>query len=182
MTRIVALLRGINLGPKRRIAMADLRELLAEAGFEDPRTHLQSGNVIVGTRKRPDTVARELERSLSKRFGFDVDVVARTAAELAAIVAHDPFAGVATDPKRYGVAFLDAEPDPKRLEQLLARDFSPELLHAHGRELYTWHPDGFQRSQLFRAVGDQQLARGATMRNWNTVLALNELASAPAGP
>ena len=177
MTRIVALLRGINLGSKRRIAMADLRELLADAGFEDPRTHLQSGNVIVGTRKRPETVARELERSLAARFGFEVDVVVRTAAELAAIVAHDPFAGVATDPKRYGVAFLDAEPDAKQLKELLARDFSPELLHAHGRELYTWHPDGFQRSQLFRAVGDQQLARVATVRNWNTVLALHELAS-----
>src|SRR5687768_14768715 len=153
MTRIVALLRGINLGSKRRIAMADLRELLAGAGFEDPRTHLQSGNVIVGTRKRPGTVARELERAIAARFGFDVDVVVRTAEELAAIVAHDPFAGVATDPKRYGVAFLDAEPDAKKLKELLARDFSPERLHAHGRELYTWHPDGFQRSQLFRAVG-----------------------------
>jgi uncharacterized protein (DUF1697 family) len=181
MTRTVALLRGINLGPRRRIAMAELRELLAEAGFEDPRTHLQSGNVIVGTRKRPETVARELEGAIAERFGFDVAVVTRTAAELAAVVAHDPFAGVATDPKRYGVAFLDAEPDAKRLRELLERDFSPELLHAHGRELYTWHPGGFQRSQLFRAVGDQQLARVATVRNWNTVLALNELASAPAG-
>ena len=181
MTRIIALLRGINLGPKRRIAMADLRALLAEAGFEDPRTHLQSGNVVVATRKRPETVARDMERAIAARVGFDVDVVVRTADELAAVVAHDPFAGVATDPKRYGVAFLDAEPDPERLQALLARDFAPERLHAHGRELYTWHPDGFQRSQLFRAVADPKLARVATVRNWNTVLALNELASAPAG-
>lgn len=182
MATVVALLRGINLVRTRRIAMADLREALAAAGFADVRTHLQSGNALLGTRKAPDTVRREVERVIADRFGFDVDVVVRTAGELAAVVAHDPFAGIATDPKRYGVAFLGAEPDAERLQALLERDFGAELLHAHGRELYTWHPDGFQRSALARAVIDPRLAGVATVRNWNTVLALNELAGAPGRP
>src|SRR4051812_29975210 len=104
MARLIALLRGINLGSKRRVAMADLRELMAELGYEDVRTVLQSGNVVF---TGPKAKAREtLEAALEQRFGFTVDVVLRTMPELHTVVDDDPFREEATDPTRHFVVFL----------------------------------------------------------------------------
>ena len=121
MARLVALLRGINLGSKRRIAMADLRDLMADLGYEDVRTVLASGNVVfTGTRKG----AREkLEKALQQRFDLKIDVVVKTMAELQAIVDADPFAGEVENPTRYFVVFLDGAP---KTDSLDGEDFAPD--------------------------------------------------------
>ena len=87
MTRQIVLLRGINLGSRNRIAMPELREALAGAGFEDVQTYLQSGNVVLSSDASPEQVAREAERQIAKRFGLDIAVVVRTRDELRAIEA-----------------------------------------------------------------------------------------------
>src|SRR4051812_7752247 len=113
MTRLVALLRGINLGSKRRVAMADLRALFTELEYEDVRTVLASGNVVF---TGPRAKAREqLESALAERFAMQIDVVVRTMDELRAVVDADPFAGEVDNPTRYFVAFLDSKPQAKRL-------------------------------------------------------------------
>ena len=104
MARLVALLRGINLGAKRRVPMADLRELMGELGYEDVRTVLQSGNVVFTGAKAK--AAGEARSGLEERFGFEVDVVLRTMDELHAVVDHDPFKDEADDLTRYFVVFL----------------------------------------------------------------------------
>jgi len=88
----VLLLRGINLGPKRRVAMADLRELLEGLGYDDVRTHLQSGNVVLRATGSAAALRKQVETALATHCGFDVDVVVRTKAQLDKVVAHDPFA------------------------------------------------------------------------------------------
>jgi len=160
--RNVALLRGINLGAKRRVAMADLRALLEALGYTDVRTVLASGNAIFTGR----TSRSKLEKALQDRFGMKIDVVLRTMDELRAVVDADPFAGKVDKPTRYFVVFLDAEP---KLDHLEGEDFTPDAFVARGTEIYAWCPDGMQDSRLMKALGKPGLAGTATVRNWATV-------------
>lgn len=176
MARQIALLRGVNVGGNRRVGMPQLRELLEAAGHRDVRTYVQSGNVVLTSRRAPDSLRRELERQIAAGLGVEVQVVVRTRDELADVVARNPLADVADDPKRYQVTFLDREPEPERLRPLEALDVAPERLVVSGRELYAWHPDGMQRSRLARALSDARLGVTATARNWRTVTTLLAMA------
>jgi uncharacterized protein (DUF1697 family) len=172
MARLVALLRGINLGAKRRVPMADLRALLGELGYEDVRTVLQSGNIVfTGAKAKAQAT---LEAALEERYLFAVDVVLRTMDELRAVAEHDPFRDEADDLTRYFVVFLPAKPNAARLAGLEAEDWSPDRLHAHHRELYAWCPEGMQGSRLMKALGKPGIAETATVRNMSTVRKLLE--------
>jgi uncharacterized protein (DUF1697 family) len=100
----------------------------------------------------------------------------RTRDELAEVVRRDPLGDVATEPKRYQVTFLSAEPDPEVVERLGGLAVGSERFAAHGRELYAWHPDGVARSRLWTKLAGPGLGVTATSRNWNTVRQLLELA------
>jgi uncharacterized protein (DUF1697 family) len=177
MGRQIVLLRGINLGPRRRVAMPALRELLAGAGFSDVRTYVASGNVVLSSLLGSSELASECSRLIEARFGFPVAVVVRTRDELAAVVARDPLGEVAADPKRYQVTFLDSELDPVVASRLAEMAIAPERVVVSGRELYSWHPAGVGRSKLWgRLASDGFLGVTATARNWTTVRTLLELA------
>ena len=173
--RKIVLIRGINVGTRNRVSMADLRAALAELGHEDARTHLQSGNVVLTSGAAPAKLARELKREIAKRFGLDVGVVVRTRAELAAAVKRDPLGDVATNRSRYLVNFLSEKPSAAAVRELSKADVSPEQFVVLGRELYAWHPGGVHRSKLNPLI-ERTLGVRATARNWNTVERLLELA------
>jgi uncharacterized protein (DUF1697 family) len=177
MPRHIVLLRGINVGAHNRVPMAELREALAESGYEDPRTLLQSGNAVVTSRQAPASVARGVEALIAERFGLDVAVVVRSRDEVAAIVEADPLGDVATNPKLYQVSFLSAAPEPSVVRALETADVAPERIVVRDREVFTWHPDGIQRSPAAKLVTDAKLGVTATARNWNTVTKLLELAA-----
>src|SRR5688500_1099201 len=105
MPRHVALLRAINLGAKRKVPMARLRELLTEHGYSDVVTYVQSGNVVLTSRKRPESVERDLRKLLSREFGFDIPVIVRSRDQLAALVERDGGPGTGQLPKWYLVSF-----------------------------------------------------------------------------
>jgi uncharacterized protein (DUF1697 family) len=176
MPRYVALLRGINLGARNRVAMPALREALEEAGFDDVKTYVQSGNVVLGSRAKPETVRRKVEQVIADRFGLEIPVVVRTRAELAAVVKRNPLGKVATEPKRYQVSFLEKKLPAKTLKELEDVAAPSERVAAHGRELYAWHPAGVARSKLWAKLAGKGLGVTATARNWTTVEALLELA------
>ncbi len=176
MSKRILLLRGINIGPNRRVAMPKLREALAAAGMKDVETYVQSGNVVVSSRKSPDNLARETERAIADEFGFDVDVVVRTRDELADVVKRNPLGDVADNPKRYQVSFLSEQPDPDVVADLAKLAHESERLVADGRELYAWHPEGVARSKLWAALAGKKLGVTATARNWTTVTTLLEMA------
>ena len=178
MARLIVLLRGINLGPRNRISMPELREALEDAGFEDVRTYLQSGNVVLTSTASAKKVARECEQVIADRFGLEIDVVVRTRNELAKIVKRNPLGPVAKDPKRFQVSFLAAKPDPKRVKKLVEAAVPREELVSIGRELYAWHPEGIARSKLWAQLSGKGLGVTATTRNWTTVTKLFELADA----
>lgn len=168
----VALLRGINLASKRRVAMADLRVWLTDLGYTDVRTLLQSGNAVFSTNKRPAAVRKELEKALATHAGFTIDCVLRTAAELRAVVDANPFGDVATDPSRYLVSFLDM---PGKWPALDLTAFEPERVHLAEREAYFWVPGGIQKSKILAAFPARK-GEVATVRNWNTVTKLLAMA------
>jgi uncharacterized protein (DUF1697 family) len=179
MARQIALLRGINLGARRKVPMARLRELIDELGYEDVRTYVQSGNVVFsGPGGSPGKVARRIEKALAGEFGFDVPVVLRSRDELAAVVAADPLGDVASDPAKYLVSFLAEAVGGDRLDDLDPDDFAPESFRLVGRELYMWLPGGMQKSRLAKAISDERLGTVATARNWRTVEKLLALADA----
>ena len=169
------MLRGINLGPNRRVPMADLRALFGEAGYADVQTYVQSGNVVVESTAKAPQLERTAAELISDRFGFDVPVVVRTVRQLAAVVKLNPLGEVATDPKRYQVSFLAATPPPDVVRALEEAAAGEERVVRHGREIYSWHPDGVARSKLAVALAGRKLGT-ATARNWTTVTTLLEMA------
>jgi uncharacterized protein (DUF1697 family) len=173
----ILLLRGINIGPNKRIAMPELRALLTEAGFEGVRTYVQSGNVVLMSSVSANKLGARSEKLIAERFGFDVDVIVRTADELAEVVARNPLADVADNPKRYQVSFLDAEPNPEAVAKIADAAAPTERLVLVGRELYAWHPDGVGRSKMWTKLAGNTLGVRATARNWTTVTTLLEMSS-----
>ncbi len=113
MSRRVAFLRGINLGAQRRVPMQDLRKALERAGYEEVRTLLQSGNVVLASAADPAALERDLAATLHATFAFEIAVLVRTRDELAEVIARDPFGEIADDPARYQVSL--SRPSPSRL-------------------------------------------------------------------
>jgi uncharacterized protein (DUF1697 family) len=171
----VALLRGINVGGKAMVPMADLREICTAVGCEDVVTYIQSGNVVLSSPLRPPKLQASLAAAIAERFGFEPAVMIRTAEELAAVVDHNPFAGV--DEKHLHVGFLHAAPEGATEKCLGAIDCDPEQVAVVGRELYLLLPNGMGRAVL--PVKMERCLRPApvTVRNWRTVAKLVELST-----
>ena len=156
--------------------MAELRELLTESGYEDVRTYVQSGNVVLSTAQKPRKLESETGRLLSERFGFEVEVIVRTRTELAAVVERNPLSDVADNPKRYQVSFLSGPLSDAVCERLRGLITGSEALAIERREVYAWHPGGVARSKLWTALGGKTLGVTATARNWTTVETLAQMA------
>ncbi len=156
--------------------MADLRARLAQAGLEDPRTYLQSGNVVVRSDEPPDALAQRTERLISEHFQLSVGVVGRTRDELAEVVARDPFAGEEVVEKLYQVTFLADEAPDGLVDELSALALGQERFVAHGRAWYAHFPAGIARSKLATRMAARNLGVLATARNWTTVCSLLKLA------
>jgi uncharacterized protein (DUF1697 family) len=174
--RHIVLLRGINLGSHNRVSMPHLREVLANAGFDDVRTYLQSGNVVLTSSASPAHVARTCEQHIADTLDLGIDVVVRSRDELADVVRRDPLGKVATNPKRYQVSFLEKKLDHAVARKLRELVVEPEQLVVSGREIYAWHPAGVARSKLWAQLAGRGLGVTATARNWTTVTSLLALA------
>lgn len=175
------MLRGINVGGRRRVAMAELRTLLTDAGYEDVRTYVQSGNIVLGSPAKLAEVQRDLRAVISERFGFDVPVVVRSRTQLKRVIELDPIDDAADDPKRYQVTFLADKLPVDAVTRLQERMIESERFVVRGREIYTWHPEGVARSKLAGAIADKGLGITATARNWTTVTTLLDMASESSG-
>jgi uncharacterized protein (DUF1697 family) len=174
--RHIALLRGINVGGHKKVPMADLRGALEEAGFEDVKTYVQSGNVALSAAERsPAKVGRAVEQAIEDAFGFDVAVVVRTRDEIAALVADDPLGEVATIPKNRIVVFLADRLDRDRLADVDPAAFAPEAFLLRDRELVMWAPEGQRDSKLVKTLTEKRTGVAGTARNWRTVEKLLEL-------
>jgi len=177
MTTHIALVRGINVGGHKQVAMAHLRDLLTQLGLADPRSLLQSGNLIFRSSRRTSAqLELLLEAEAQKRLGLQADFFVRTAEEWKRVVARNPFAAEAKrDPGHLVVMFLKQAPDAKSVEALQAAIAGPEIVRAEGTELFIVYPNGMGRSRLTHALIEKKLGTRGTGRNWNTILKLRDL-------
>lgn len=176
--RAVALLRGINVGKAKRIAMADLRDLVESLGCHEVRTLLNSGNVVFSAVELP-TAAR-IEAALFAHTGIQARVTVIDAAGFDAIVAGNSLAARATDPSKLLVAFLRDREDHQRLEPLAGRDWTPEALALGEGSAYLWCAGGILASPLWEAA-NRAVMDNVTSRNWTTVLKLQAMLKAQEG-
>jgi uncharacterized protein (DUF1697 family) len=174
----VALLRGINLGARNKVSMADLRELFHALGAEDVATYLQSGNVVFKSRAEAAELVGAIQDRIRSDLGLDVTVLVRTSGELGQVLARNPFAKSGREPTRLHVTFLAETPPPARVRKLDPKHSEPDEFEIVGREVYLHTPNGYGRSKLSNAYFEKQLGVAATTRNWRTVTNLAELASA----
>jgi uncharacterized protein (DUF1697 family) len=174
--RYVALLRGINVGGNKKIAMADLRGLLAGLGYTDVRTLLNSGNaVFTSATTEPATLAGEIERGIKDTLGMSVRCVVRTGEEMRSVVEGNPLVGVATDRSRLAVLFLAETPDPTLLAAHDPRELAPADIRLGDHVIYHWCPDGYLAAPDVSGYVQKHWKATVTARNWNTVAKLAEL-------
>ena len=175
MARYIGLLRGINVGGNKMVAMADLRALLSRMGFEEVQTLLQSGNVVFsGPKKSSAALERDLEAALEKAMKLKVDFHVRTGEEWRQVIEGNPFTVEAKkDPARVVVICYKSPLDSAIVKAAQAAITGREKLRAEGRHLYMTFPDGQGNSKAAIVVG--KMLGAGTARNWNTVLKLAAL-------
>ena len=174
MTTFVALLRGINVGKAKRIAMADLRALVEEAGFAQARTLLNSGNVVFAGAKHPfPKLAARLETAIETRVGFRPHVVVVDATWVDVVVQENPLTQ-ADNPSRLLVGFVQDTDRLQSVRELVSRDWGSEALAVGSRAVYLWMPDGVLESRVLGELGTR-IGPWLTTRNWATVQKLQSL-------
>jgi uncharacterized protein (DUF1697 family) len=180
----VALLRGVNVGRANRVAMADLRALLADLGYGDVRTLLNSGNAVFTAAAPvddPAAVAQLIEESLAVRLGVRTMVIMVRSRDLTEAIADNPLGDIADDSARLLVAFPSRPADLEGLAPLANIDWAPEALAVGSRAAYLWCPGGVAESRLWREVS-RALGDRLTARNWTTVLKLQALVGSGSTP
>jgi uncharacterized protein (DUF1697 family) len=176
MPTFVALLRGINVGGRNMVPMAELKPALSALGLEDVVTYIQSGNVVFRSRSRAaGEVAADVERQIAEVFGIDVAVLLRTPAQLRKIAADNPFLGKGADVSKLHVVFLEAKPAKGAIAKLDPDRSPPDEFSVRGREIYLRLPNGAGRSKLTIDWFERGLGVRATARNWKTLDKLIEL-------
>ena len=171
----IALLRGINVGKAKRVAMADLRKLVEGLGYGNVSTLLNSGNVVFTTpRAAAGNAAAKIEKAIAEEIGVGCRVIVISATELAAAIAENPLVDLADKHSRLMVGVLAESVDLTKLKLLSKQNWAPEVLAIGTRSLYYWLPGGINDSKLATAIA-RSLGNGITTRNWATMLKLREL-------
>jgi len=178
MPVLICMLRGINLGPHNRIKMEALRALYVSLKFSDPRTYVQSGNVIFRTKEKIGPhLARKIQDAIEKKFGFSPGVILRTPEEFRMTIANNPFAKRKDiHPGKLLVTFLASEPSAEGRAQVRALKPDPEEVHLIGREIYIYFPNGTGQSKLQWSSLDKKLKTVGTARNLNSISNMLEIA------
>jgi uncharacterized protein (DUF1697 family) len=178
MSVCIALLRGINIGPHKRMEMEKLRGSCAALGFKNIKTYIQSGNLVCQTGKlSADAAARRIEARIQKDFGFSAAVIARTASEMKRIIEGNPFLlepGI--NIAKLHVVFLPGALSSASIKKLESIVLAPDKIRHQGKEIYFYFPNGVSGSSIWKHNLDRVLGISGTMRNWKTVNTLHQMA------
>jgi uncharacterized protein (DUF1697 family) len=173
----IALLRGVNLGGNKMVAMADLRGLCGKLGLSGAQTVVQSGNLVFEcSGQRAAALEQTLEREIEKRLGVETTVFVRSAKEWRALIGKNPLRReAASAPGLTFVLCLKSRPAPDAEKALRAAIAGPEIVHVDGRQAYMYYPDGMGQSKVRNTLIEKKFGTLTTARNWNTVMKLAAL-------
>lgn len=177
-TTYLALFRGINVGGKNMMPMKSLIDIFTRAGCENVRTFIQSGNVYFEAEKKLiDSLPELVAAQTTKKFKYSIPITVRSAAQLAKVVAGNPFAD-ATEADNLHVLFLAAKPAPAAVESLDPNRSPGDKYTVKGQEIYACFGNGMGNTKLTSAYFDSKLKTICTARNWRTTTKLLELMKA----
>jgi len=178
MPVLISMLRGVNVGAHNRIKMEALRDLYESLKFQDPRTYVQSGNVIFRARENSSRqLAKKIQSAIQQTLGCSPEVILRTVDELREAIAASPFpARRGLDPGKILITFLADEPGREAEGSLAELKSHPEEIHLKGRELYIYFPGGIGKSKLPWSQVEKLLKVTGTARNWRSVTKMLEMA------
>jgi uncharacterized protein (DUF1697 family) len=177
LSTFIALLRGINVTGRNKIAMSALRSLCTDIGWADVQTYIQSGNVIFTAAAPPASLEDELEQAIERRLGLSIPVIVRAAIDWPAYMQGNPFPEESQhQPNLVMLALSKSPPQPDAVPALQDRAANGERIVRVGDALWIHYPDGAGRSKLSPALFDRLVGSPVTARNWRTVLRLDELA------
>lgn len=179
MKNWIVLLRGINVSGKRKIKMADLRQLLEELKFKNVLTYIQSGNIRLATSPKMEAqkIETKIKKAIEDQFGFDVPVCAREEAEWSKVIETNPFLDQKdADPTNFFVTFLHESPDPERQKEVIEKyNFLPDEFVFKGREVFLNVPNKYGKTKINNQFFESKLKVKATTRNWRTINKMAEL-------
>lgn len=171
----ILFLRGVMPTGKNRVPMAQLREILIAAGFENVQTWIQSGNVVLRTSLMPEELAGTVSKLIEDNIGAQIPIVVKSREDLIQIVEENPFQGEGYDISRAFFAMFNGELDEGLKTKLLAEDFSPECLAITHQTAYMYIPGTYGRGRLSNNFLERKLKHVATTRNFNTLNKMIEL-------
>lgn len=180
MITYIALLRGINVGGKRKILMADLKAMFVRLAFSNILTYIQSGNVVFSSTKKESNVnlADKIEKAILNDFGFEVPVMVRSAQEFKALLASNPYYnGAVSDVDRLHLTLLKEVPEIAAIEKLKQVDVGDDEFEIVGSSVFIFCTKQYRDTKLGNNFFERKLKVGATTRNWKTILKLIELSS-----
>lgn len=174
--RLIALLRGINVGGYRKVPMTQLKALVEELGYLDVVTYIQSGNVVFSCPVTASVAETKLENALAKHFGFPVDVVVRTASDWDKYSKSMPFPGAArTRPHLVMLVLAKGKIAKGAAEVLCAYAKAGETIEIIGQVVWVDFPKGSGKSKLTPGIFERALGSPVTIRNWNTVQKIGDM-------
>ena len=175
MNRKIGILRGINVGGKRKILMADLKSMCKKLGLKNVTTFIQSGNLIFNSDKPNSELENDLERAITDKYGFDVPVIVRAEKELENSINNNPFFEKDADIKQLYLTFLKEKPNKENIEKTLTFNYEPDKFKIDDKDAFIFCAGKYHESKLTNNFFEKQLKVGATTRNWKTVMKLSEL-------
>lgn len=177
MTKYLAILRGINVGGKRRLKMSDLKALFESLGFSKVQTYIQSGNVIFETSENnSDQISKEIEKAILERYNYKVPVIIRTASELKKAIAANPYyVPEEKDVKGLHLTFLKAKPGENEIQKAMEANFAPDEFEILGKHIYLHCQGKYSDSKLSNTFFESKLKIPGTTRNWRTMLKLEKM-------
>lgn len=175
--KYIVLLRGINVGGRNKLPMADLRELLRKNGYHNITTYIQSGNIILSSNNNANTINNHIKDLLHKTFNYTIAVITLTVAEINACFTNNPFLDTENDGKFLHVTFLNNAPSKALIPLLNINTQANETYKIIDKFVYLYTPDGFAKTKFTNTQFEKKLNTEATTRNWKTVGKLVALAN-----
>ncbi len=177
METMIAILRGINVGGKRKVLMDDLKLLCSKIGLLNVRTYIQSGNIIFNSSGSNKDIEDQLENAIEEKYGFSVPVIVRTHNELISTINNNPFYTSDTDINKLHLTLLKNVPKKEGIIQAQTFNYNPDLFSIENKDVFIYCEGKYHQTKLSNTFFEKQLKVQASTRNWKTILKLLELSN-----